>query len=398
MSEKKNIIFYLIFEFLTNFCLIEQFFSSYLTSAGYNITYVSGFLLIYQITKFGFEIPTGFVSDKYGRKVSAYMGMISLIISYTFLYSHSKLIIGLSFFCRGLAITFISGSIESIVVETIPRQKWSNLSIKRRIIFNLATASAAVLAGVMIEEVGYGATIAIDIIASVMAFITILFVEESATQAKSKEETITIHESILILKNNKILILLFVMDFFIAFSYIGVENLYPAFLEQLGIHSDQIGVFISIQLILASFFGLFAKKVQIILGRTRVMYVLPLVRVLLTVCIYAFNLPIITIPILLTLSQIVLAIYAPIRYELMQDNISNKYRATFISFQSQFIALGGIFFYLFSAVLGGYFSMRKIILIALIMTMVAIIFTSYSIWKIEIGKKVDRGMFGGSIC
>lgn len=81
-GEKKIFILYMSFVFLSNFSLLARFLSAFLTHIEFNLFTISTLYLVFQITKFIFEIPTGYISDRYGRKISAELGIVLFIISY----------------------------------------------------------------------------------------------------------------------------------------------------------------------------------------------------------------------------------------------------------------------------------------------------------------------------
>ena len=60
-----------------------------------------------------------------------------------------------------------------------------------------------------------------------------------------------------------------------------------------------------------------------------------------------------------------------IKYGIFQNNIASKYRTTFISMQSQAVALGGLLYYSFSSLLSIKLSLNTIISLALIITFIA---------------------------
>lgn len=81
-KEKQILVLYMIFVFVSSFELLSQFLSSFLTYLKFDLITISILYLIFQISKFVFEVPTGYIADKYGRKISAVLGMLLLLISY----------------------------------------------------------------------------------------------------------------------------------------------------------------------------------------------------------------------------------------------------------------------------------------------------------------------------
>ena len=120
MLKNKNAILYLIYTFFSSISLISPYTNLYLNEHfSFNISMIGIILMIYQATKFIFEIPTGVIADKFGKKISVIIGNILMIISYSILLLNIKELVYISFFLKGLGYTFISGSFEAIFVNSL---------------------------------------------------------------------------------------------------------------------------------------------------------------------------------------------------------------------------------------------------------------------------------------
>lgn len=382
-GEKKIFILYMTFVFLSNFSLLARFLSAFLTHIEFNLFTISTLYLVFQITKFIFEIPTGYISDKYGRKISAQLGIVLFIISYLLFLKHSLPLFYISFFLRGLSITLLSGSVESIYVESVNPDNLLKYNTIERLIFFISYALAALTAGYLIKLIKYNGVILIDIfVLSIVLGIVYLFNEPKNIKSES-ENKISFKKCLQLLYSNRILLYLLTLDFSTAFSFVAIENLYPAYLENLGLNASLIGIFISLQFICSSIYGLFVPRIKEHIDSRFLLYCLPVIRILLTVPIYIFNMPLLVIPALFILEYILFVSYAPIKYTLFQNNIPNEYRATIISVQSQAIALGAILFYGFSSMLSFLFSMNAIISFALGITFILTFICCFNLYKIK---------------
>lgn len=382
-GEKKIFILYMSFVFLSNFSLLARFLSAFLTHIEFNLFTISTLYLVFQITKFIFEIPTGYISDRYGRKISAELGIVLFIISYLLFLKRDLNLFYLSFFLRGVAITLLSGSVESIYVENIDPDNLLKYNTIERLVFFISYALAALTAGYLIKFIKYDGVILIDIfILFIVLGIIYLFDEQKNSKSHSSDK-ISFKRCLQLLYNNKILLFLLTMDFCAAFSFVAIENLYPAYLEKLGLSTNLIGTFISVQFICSSVYGLFVPRIKERINPKILLYSLPLIRILLVLPVYIFNIPIFLIPAIFILQYILFVSYAPIKYTLFQNNIPNEYRATIISFQSQAIALGAILFYGFSSMLSFLFSMSAIISFALIITFILTFICCFNLYKIK---------------
>lgn len=175
IKEKKIVILYMFFVFLSNFSMLEQFLSAFLVSLKINITIISILFFIYQFSKFIFEIPTGFISDRFGRKKSALIGFSILIISYFLLLKEDINLFYLSFFLKGLGLTFISGSVESMYIESINSDNLLKYNTIERFVFYSSLALSALIGGFLIKFLNYQGIIIIDLFIMVSLLFLIFF-------------------------------------------------------------------------------------------------------------------------------------------------------------------------------------------------------------------------------
>lgn len=300
-----------------------------------------------------------------------------LIISYFLLLKEDIKLFYLSFFLKGLGLTFISGSVESMYIEYINSDNLLKYNTIERFVFYSSLALSALIGGFLISFLNYRGIIIIDLFIMVLLLFLISFFKDST--ANYSENKISIKKCINILKENNILIYFLLIDFSTAFSGVGMESLYPAYLKDLGVKIDYIGVFIAFQLIISASFGLFLPKLKNIIGSKILLYLFPCIRILITIPIYLNLLPIFVIPIFFTLQSLCFVSYAQLKYQIFQKNIPDLYRATILSISSQLIACGAIFFYGLSSILGKFLRLPIILLISLSVTL---ILTSYSCFKL----------------
>lgn len=100
---------------LTGTCLIL-----YLLSKNLSLYHCNILMIVFYLTIFVCEIPTGIIADLYGRKISVVLGFllytISLII---FITSNSFIMFVLSQIISGIAITLESGALEAWAIESL---------------------------------------------------------------------------------------------------------------------------------------------------------------------------------------------------------------------------------------------------------------------------------------
>lgn len=367
----------MLFVFFSNLNIMSAFLSLYLSDIGLSLPVISSVFLLYQATKFIFEIPTGYVADYYGRKISGLIGMFLAIVSYLILiFMNGNAVIAYVFvFIQAVGYTFISGSVESLFVDSINHEMLVRWNAVERIVFYAALALSALMGGGVIHNFGYITAIIIDVSALIITTCAILFMKENLLPEKERKKEKGVKRERLHFTGEQktILTALYLIDFANAFSYVGVEDLYALYLQKFNLTSDMIGIIIALQLVVSSVFGLLTAKLQKKINKRALICCFPLIRVLFTIPIYAFSLNVWMIPLLYLVQFILFTLYAPIKYELFQNNLEQKYRARALSFQSIMISCGAILFYGFSSVMEICFSLEVTVTAALLITFLLLI-------------------------
>ena len=377
MKTKKNIKFYMLFVFFSNLNIMSSFLSLYLSDIGLSLSLVSSVFLLYQATKFLLEVPTGYVADRYGRKFSGILGMILMILSYLLLLTmNNQAITAYIFvFIQALGYTFISGSVESLFVDSIDNELLVHWNAVERIIFYFALALSSVMGGIVIHNLGYSLAICIDIFALFVTTCTILLMKEKKTENISPKKEKGQRYKLPVNQRN-ILFALYLIDFAKAFSYVGVQDLYALYLQQFGLTSNIIGIIIAFQFVISSLFGLLTPNLQKYMRNETLLYVLPAIQVIITIPAYALNINVWIVPFLYILLSIIFSLYAPVKYQLFQKNLDTSFRARALSFQSIMISMGSILFYGFSSIAGRYLALSHTVTIALVITLLLILVSS----------------------
>ena len=120
--RKRNIVLYMCFVFLTNFTLFASFESVFLGELkGASLAGIAALFLTYQLTKLIFEIPTGYVADRFGLKKSALLGLTLILCYYAMLLlgGNARWFLVCAYVVKGVGYTLISGSIEALFVNGI---------------------------------------------------------------------------------------------------------------------------------------------------------------------------------------------------------------------------------------------------------------------------------------
>ena len=361
--RKKNIVLYMCFVFLTNFTLFASFESVFLGELkAAPLAVIAALFMTYQLTKLVFEIPTGYVADRFGLKKSALLGLALILCYYAMLLfgGSARWFLVCAYVVKGVGYTLISGSIEALFVNGLDPDALTRWNGVERLVMYLSIASAAVLGGFIISRGLFPWVLAIDMCVVGATVVVTLLMDE--TRDADAGERISPKKVWTFLRGNATCLLPLGMDFATAFCFMEVEELYSKYLTELGVSTLLAGVFIACQLVAAAVCGTFTYRLTEKLRPEKLLAVCPFVYLALMMGVFLGGTPVWLKPVLYTLSQSVFALYAPVKYTIFQRSIVPEYRATIISVQSQSIALGGVASYLLTALLSRWMPLPHILL------------------------------------
>jgi MFS family permease len=115
-----NIPLFYIYTFLNSFYLDRGIWVLFLLSKGFSLTKVGLLEAAYHVAAFLFEVPTGYVADRFGKRASLICGQLLKILSaLLLLMGGSSLMLYIGFTLGAVAGTFLSGATGAWVYETM---------------------------------------------------------------------------------------------------------------------------------------------------------------------------------------------------------------------------------------------------------------------------------------
>ena len=112
---------FIVFTVLNAFSLERAIFFVYFTSSGHSISQVSYLQVIFFLSIFLMEIPTGIFGDFYGKKISLAIGVLlkalSLFLQTVFVESYY--VLAFSFVLYSISFSFISGSFYALIYQSM---------------------------------------------------------------------------------------------------------------------------------------------------------------------------------------------------------------------------------------------------------------------------------------
>ena len=372
-QSKRTVWCYLLFVACTNFATMLSFLTIYLQHLRFSLAAISAFLLAYQLCKFIFEIPTGFLSDKYGRKAVGQIGLVGMVLYYVLLLLHSNTILMVvALAIRGISESCISGSLESLFIDSLPKEGLARYNALERFCFYMANGVSALLGGVLIGARLFQLSIAVDIVAAIFALLSSIGIHSSNEPAHSytQSSTLSLINAVSVLKSNSMLMSFLAMDFAQAFCFVGLEEFYTLVLQDNGIDATWSGGIIAVQLIATSLFGFLVPALLKGRHKAPVLYRLAITRLVVTALFLVPGTPFPFIPVLYFLGDLLFTLFAPIKYELFQSSCPSGYRATVISMQSQLTSLEAIAFFFLSSIFSNVLGTQQVLLVALVLSSV----------------------------
>lgn len=368
---KKIILPYMLFVFLSNFSTILYFLTVYLEYEGFSITVISAMLLAYQVSKFASEIPTGYIADRYGRKISGLLGVVGLIVYYlALLFVHSPIALIVAFAVKGICIACISGSIEAIYIDNVPQDALVSLNVIERFVFYASYSISAFLGGMISAAQAYRVGLSCDIVAMVLTLAVVVLIREprDGSKAMVRDNHVTFRRIAQVISRNSYLVEAYVMDASQAFAFVSLEDFFTLMLNERGMDSVAAGTMIAVQLLCSAGLGLVVPSLLKRIDGQRFARIMGCMRYLLAALFLLPFTPRSFLPLLYILQTVAYVFFAPIKYSIFQGNAPAQFRCSLISVQSLMVSVGAILFYAFNALIVSSIGVSAAILMALLLS------------------------------
>lgn len=176
------------FNFFWLFIVIMPLLYRYYTDLGMSVAQFFYLQAIFALTVGVFDIPTGYFSDRYGRKTSLLVGSLFSGVGYiVLLYSNSFLDLALHEFLLGIALSFISGTDIAILYDSLPEDSNRAQTSKALGGTHLAYASGeafGALCSVVLISFSMRHVLITQVVISWLPLIVALFVKEPTHRRK----------------------------------------------------------------------------------------------------------------------------------------------------------------------------------------------------------------------
>lgn len=225
------------------------------------------------IAIFFFEVPTGIIGDKFGRKFSFLVGRIILGLSFLMYFITGNYVIlafGSVLFALGMA--FESGAFEAWIVDQVDMEERSKIFVTRDIIRKLSVIIIPLVSVFIAEKTSYGFPYFVSfVLAIITVIIGILFMKENLGEEKKEINEKKGLESLLVIGlssvkdvlNQSYLRVFFISVLLTAFAGIAI-NSYSSKLVEITLGSKYIGLIISLSSLASITFTLLLNKFKLL--------------------------------------------------------------------------------------------------------------------------------------
>jgi len=194
ISVKHNVTLNYGFEFISNLNFTQAIWVSYLAFKGLTLVEIGLCESVFHMTSLIFEVPTGIIADRFGRKLSRNLAVLSRIVYLVMLLFVNNLVFAMiSFVFAALSYNLDSGADSAFVydslVETGHHEKFAKIQGYREVVFQTASMIGIMIGG-LLADVSYSLAITAAIGTFAFGFFISLFFKEPKVTEPLEKVTI----------------------------------------------------------------------------------------------------------------------------------------------------------------------------------------------------------------
>lgn len=335
----------------TIFYLLVPFLMLYLIDIGLSFTNIGLLMAIWPLSSMIFEIPTGVIADRYGRKFSVITGWILCgLITLMVPISNNYIFLLIMFALLGASSSLISGAYDAWVVDLLKykgmKNYYSHYFTKRQSLLNLALVLSGLIGAVVVKQWGLTSLWFFSGATLVLTSIFLSFGEERFNLKNRKIEHLggayrhakdSFRE---ILGNRKVSLLIFASFFMTIAIVLNNTVSWTPLLKMQGLQDYQFGYLWS----LGSLIGVIAPFISQKMaknGRERNTLILITFAFILIGILAIFSNILVMSIILAVVAISIMDFKRPVWLHYFHNQISSKKRATIGSMESLLGAFGG---------------------------------------------------------
>jgi MFS family permease len=294
-----------------------------------------------------FEIPTGIVTDRYGKKVSLLIsGLTQAASLFMTAFAQSFWTIFFAYILWGFGASFETGTYDALLFDSLKQcnREGEYRKVRGRVttLAILASAIGSVLAGFL-----GGIELALPILLTgALGLLTIPLImaltEPEVSQIREPSHLLHLKESVRYISHRRLVALLILYTAIMSTAIWGLHDFYQPFLGSFGIQVESIGILYLFFRLFSVAGAHFSDAIYTIVGR-RSVFLIPTVFVVSVLAMSAILTPwaVVFIFVIYFLN----GLYLPILNDLLNKNLPSSKRATIISLGSVLSCLMGCVLY-----------------------------------------------------
>lgn len=361
--KHKDLYLNYFFEFLLNFDLTHAIWPTFLVLKGFSLVDVGISESIFHLTSLLGEMPTGMISDIYGRKMSRFLSRVMAILSTVLLLlSQNRWMVYLSFMMSALSYNLESGTDSAYVYDLLEstgeKEQFTKVQGVREIILQAAGLLAAVIGGAL-ADVSYHLSYLCSLLIGVAALLTLGKMKEFGCHQKRRSQGLVksmkqkFCECWLLLKGDRQLLYLILSYALFSATVTTCHYYLTNAWKELGIAISHISLILAMENFAGIISGMMAYRVISKRKPAVLLTGLPLLMVVVLGGIPFFPISAVAICVLGFLESI---LYIAVTTFLNQ-RVDSLYRATLLSGMSMAFSLMMIVYFPFVGWLGEQFSL-----------------------------------------
>jgi len=367
---KANIWKYSLFNLLRGLCFYLPFIVYYIQGMGYNLAQLMIILGASQLSIFLFEIPTGYIADKIGRKKSIMIGIFFHILSIlTLIYAKSLGLLILAHVFLGICDSFISGADSALLYDSLielkKEKQFKKYEGKAKFFYEIAVIAAALI-GSVIVKFGLVYTIVATLIINIIILFFILSFYEPKIHIPIKKLKLKGHlkemfKSIKYTLKKPQLIFISIYSILVFALMNIIFRAYQPYFREVNLSLPLYGVMFALFSGFAAITALYAHKIEHKLGIKWSLIIMPL---LLTIAFIGGGAVFLKIGIVFFfIRELVRGFIYPVIGDYVNKMTNSAQRATIISIQSMFTRLGFVIISFIFGVVGDALSLKTALII-----------------------------------
>lgn len=382
LLKDKNIVLYLIYLFLFGLYPIIPIMGLYFLARNFSYADIGIFFAVFSLSGFLAEIPTGYLGDKYGRKLSVILGLITLTIC-AYAWTILSTVLGFSIFAAlwMVGLAFISGSFEGYIYDYLKSHKKEEeydrlLSLSGTMTY-ASGAIGSILGAYLFSLNIYYPYYLLAILFLLCIPVVLLMEKEDKLSSEDYSDELKVFSGMKYIFNNKALLwlALYISLLFGLFSYFrgSVDKPYILDLGLFGV--EWIGVFVAISMLLQAIFMSQFAKIKAKIGDKALINLFWLMSSipLLFMSLFSGFIGLLA----MTCYYLTESLQESLVNSFCQKHIPSKIRATTLSSIKVYVNIGGAVIGLIAGILFDIYSIRTGLMIAFLFSLITYIVFLY---------------------